>query len=261
MKVLAENMDYHTFRGLFSNLKKISTTAIIQDIPQIAKALNDFQPDLLILKEENINGIVKAYCDKNNVKIISFGTTYPENNKADISFDINLDILRANLDVATFKEDVDKTDISVFINDEKQKFATDLLSKNYNVKIYGNIKINNPRYLGMPTDIEKYEILNKSKVSVVFNMKDAFDSVLLNTYPIVEGPEGFEFATFNNMISLIEQIDNILTDDEIDNKVNHLKSKLQTSNSLTFTIDTLQSLGFNDKARELDILLKEQVSC
>jgi len=257
MRVLTENLNYNIFNDLLTNLKKVSTTAVINDIPQIAKALNDFKPQLLILKEENINSVVKAYCDKNNVKIICFGSTYPENKDADITFQTHLDIPRANLDVLTFKEDIDKDDVSVFVNDEKQRFATDFLSKNYNVKIYGNIKIDNPRYLGMPTELEKYEILNRSKVSIVFNLKDAFDSILLDTYPIVAGPEGFEFTTFNNIISLIEQIDDILINNNLKAKVNYLKSKLISANSLTFTIDTLQQLRFKEQVFELNNILED----
>ena len=163
MKVLSENLSYNIFHDLIKNLGKITNIAMINDTAQVAKALNEIGPDLVILSEQNMSGIVKAYCDKNNVKVICFSSQNEKNTNADLTFNVSDDVSRANLEVLNFKEDTEKKDISVFVNHEGQKFLVDFLCKNYNVKIYGKVYINSPRYLGIPTELEKYEILNRSK--------------------------------------------------------------------------------------------------
>ncbi len=74
MKVLCENnIDFNVFRNLIDNIKTVSNIATIGDINNIAKALNEFKPDLVLLKAENITSIVQAYCDKNNIKLKILG--------------------------------------------------------------------------------------------------------------------------------------------------------------------------------------------
>ena len=219
---------------------------------QVAKALNEVAPDLLILSEENISSTVKAYCSNNNVKLVCFSNKEEDDNYADLTFDINQDVSRANLEVLKFKEDTEKKDISVFINHESQRFLADFLCKNYDVKIYGNIYISSPRYLGIPTELEKYEILNRSKFSICFNQKDIFDSILLDTYPVVYSERSHaSLPTFNNAVSLVE----IMEDELDDSNVYRLKSTLKSDNSLTFTIDALQQLGFKEEVTKLNSIL------
>lgn len=258
MKVLAEsNLNYNIAHNLIPNLRKVGNVGVANDITNIAKALNDFQPNIVILKEENITNVVKVYCKKNNVKIISFGES--ENKDADITFLTSADIPRANLEVLEYKNHADKTDISVFVNHEGQKLFAEFLCKNYNVKVYGNIKINSPRYLGHISITEKYEILNKSKISIAFNGLDFYDSVLLDSYPIVFNTERSNmFSSFNNLISLSKCLDDVINNN-ITYDINSLKNNIKHDNSLIFTINILQQLGFKQQALKLNEILEEIV--
>jgi hypothetical protein len=223
MKVLLESVAApYTARIFVNNLKRVADVAEMKDMSQIPKALNEFKPDLLILKKENITGVVKA------------------------SFE---DIIVPIIDVVRFKDNSDKEDISVFATDPNQAFLVDFLSRNYNVKVYGQ-KINSPRYLGELSRVEKYEVINKSKLCVVFNPVDEYESVLLDTHAVAYGQE------FNTIVSLIECIDNVSTSKLADKKENY-----KTSNDITFSIDTLTKLGFNEEAKILEVILKETLAC
>lgn len=255
MRILCENIPNNTFTTLIDNLRAVGDIGVIKDSSNIATAMNEFKPHILILKEESIDGVVKAYSDKNKVKIISFGT----GQKGDINLDINIDIPMANVDVATFKEVTDKHDISVISNNDGEKFISEFLCRNYNINAYGHAKINSPRYLGMVNNIEKYEVLNRSKISVVFNLKDAFDSILLDTYPIVYGPKELGFKTFQNMVSLMEVMDSIDNETNLQDKIDVLKSEIKLKNSHTFTRDILSQLGFNEEATQMHNVLQEKI--
>lgn len=256
MRILCENIPSNTFTTLIDNLRSIGDVGVVKDSSNIATAMIEFKPHLLILKEENIDSVVRAYSDKNKVKIISFGT---DQDKGDINLRIDVDVPMADLDVATFKEEVDKKDISVFANNDGEKFISELLCKNYNVNAYGHAKINSPRYLGITNNVEKYEILNKSKLSIVFNLKDAFDSVLLDTYPIVYGPKELEFKTFQNMTSLMDIIESMDDETDLQGQIDILKSEIRSKNSITFTRDILSGLGFNEEATQMHNTLQEKI--
>lgn len=265
MKVLCENnIDFNIFRNLMDNLKKIANIATIGDMNNIAKALNEFQPDLLLLKTESITGVVQAYVNKNNVKVIGFGDMKNADVVADIVFPKSLDILKPNIDVVRFKEDVDKHDISVFIHNPEQAFMADFLAKNYNVKIYGRFKINSPRYLGAYNDIEKYEIINKSKFLIDFGSYDLYDAILLDTYPIIFTNYNVaeQYKCFDNIVSLMEcmeYIEDQTNSSEINDKLNKLQNEFYKENSFTFTIDTLYQLGLEEQAKKLEDTLEEAV--
>lgn len=256
MRILCENVPHSTFTSLIDKMKLIGDIAMIKDQNKIAVALNEFKPHILVLKEDSIDSVIKAYSDKNKVKIISFGSGQ---DKGDINLRLDVDIPMANLDVIKFKENVDKVNTSVFSNNDGEKFISEFLCKNYNVNVYGSVKVQSPRYLGFPTNVEKYEILNKSKFSIVFNLKDAFDSVLLDTYPIVYGPKELGFRTFQDMVSLMEVMDSVEEDGTLQHQINMLKSEVKTKNSTTFVRDILYQLGFHKEGEQINNTLKEQI--
>ena len=84
MKVLTQS-DIPSSLPAYINacLGKVGQVGVIKDVNQLPKALNEYKPELLILESKYIDGIVKAYKDKNNVKVISFG----KNAHADIVID------------------------------------------------------------------------------------------------------------------------------------------------------------------------------
>ena len=98
-----------------------------------------------------------------------------------------------------------------------------------------------------------------AKFSIVFNLKDAFDSVLLDTYPIVYGPKELGFRTFQDMVSLMEVMDSVEQDGTLQHQINMLKSEVKTKNSTTFVRDILYQLGFHKEGEQINNTLKEQI--
>jgi len=268
MKILCENgINYLTFKNIINNLRKVYEIKVIGDINNIAKALNDVQPELLLLKTESITGIVQAYSQKNNVKIIGFGDTNNSDVVADIVINKSTDILRPDIDTVSFKEyNTEKSGISVFVDNEESKFMADFLAINYDVNIFGKVKINSPKYLGIPTDIEKYEILNQSKYLIDLGSYDLYDAILLDTYPIVYTNHNLskEYTTFHNLITLTNCMDFINvgenTDMVVKDNLNTLKSEFKKENSTTFTIELFNNLGFEKEAEILNIMLQENIN-
>lgn len=261
MKVLTQNNILSpVIHNFIRVVGRIGNIAIIQDMNHIAKALNDFQPDLLILEEEQITNVVKAYRDNHQVKIICLGTESTDKNKADFIVDKNINTPKPNIEVSEFIEDMPKLDVSIFCNSEEHAFLTQFICNNYNVKAYGPIKINSPRYLGEVSDVEFFEILNKSKASVVFNIIDAQNSVLLNTYPISYCKDPLITQTFTNLTSLIECMDNLFNQgitDGMSTELNKVKDHYRSDNNFTYVSKVIEQLGFHDQASRLNQICKE----
>ena len=89
MRILCENVPHSTFTSLIDKMKLIGDIAMIKDQNKIAVALNEFKPHILVLKEDSIDSVIKAYSDKNKVKIISFGSGQ---DKGDINLRLDVDI-------------------------------------------------------------------------------------------------------------------------------------------------------------------------
>ena len=266
MKVLYQDNLGNTSQYFKKYLAYTGEAALLQNTSEIAKALNQFKPNLLILKSEIIDNTVKAYCKKNEAKIISYGKP---NNNADINIVINEYLGAANsypdapkpqLDILKFKDNCKKTDISVFIGRDKEIFLANFLDKNYNVKIYGNVKIQSPRYLGMITDQDKYEILNKSKIIIDLGAYHFHDAILLDTYPLIYTSMDVPhyFNKFDNLVSLTSQME-FLTDKEnrsmLDSNMIHLKNQCYKYNDLSFVISVLKSLNFKEESTILENIL------
>ena len=253
MKILTQsNIPSNLPAHINPYLGKVGHVGVVKDVNQLPKALNEYNPELLILESKYIDGIVKAYKDKNNVKVISFG----ENTHADIVIDKSTQL--AHLEALNFKNDTAKTDVSVFCNRPEHVFITQFLCNNYNVKAYGPVKIRSPRYLGHISDIDKYEILSKSKISVTFDLLDACSSILLDTVPITHASvNSFDFKTFTNLVSLMETLEHVQKSDSLSDYVGDVKSKIKSNNAFSFTINMLQQLGFTKQAEKLNIDLEE----
>ena len=263
MKMLTQaDMPYPTSRDINVAASRIGPLAAIKDMTQLAKAINEYQPDVLVLEEKYIDGMVQAYREQNKAKIISFGTQ-ADNPKADITIDITKDIPKPNLDALGFKEDVEKTDISVFCDDEKVAFLATFLCSNYKVKAYGPIKLNSPRYLGNVSPVDKYEILNRSKVAITFNAVDAQDSILLGAYPLSYSREDLFTRSFNNLVTLTQCMDDVCHEDTFNGmkeNIKNVKDVFKSDNTITSVIEIFKKLGFNEQVSELNAVLEEMLS-
>ena len=267
MKVLFQDRIGNTIEYFKRYLPYIAQIAQVQDANEIPKALNEFKPDLMILQSNLIDNVVKAYCDQNKAKVIAYGK--PSEN-ADINIVINEYLTHANaypdaprpqLHTLTFlDESKEKKDISVFVGRENEALFANFLAKNYNVKIYGNVKIASPKYLGMISEEEKYEIINKSKIVIDLGAYHFHDATLLGAYSIIYTDMDLPhyFTTFDNLVSLSSQIEfatNIENRSILDSNMIHLKNQCYHNNDLSFVITTLNSIGFKDEAEKLIAIL------
>jgi hypothetical protein len=270
MKVIIEENLGITIEYFLRYLPFISKIAKLQDSSQINKALNDFEPDLLILNTTTINSVIKAYADKHKCKIISYG----QNDIANLCIvqdttiandNIFYDKKRPTLETISFKENVNKTDISIFLNDPHELSLAEFLCLNYNVKVYGNVPMRNPRYLGMVSLMDKYEIINKSKIIVDLGTYDFYNAILLDTYPIIYTNEQNDnmYTSFNNLTSLMSSLDYVLDEvnqSTIQDKLIGLKKQCYVNNDLVFVIDCLKKLKYNNEVEKLNKIL-EDITC
>jgi len=235
---------------------------------EIIKALNETKPDVLFITKDNWSNAVQAYRNINKCKVVMFADEIVNNVDFTITNNIDLlstpnthmDLVLADLSVMNYLDrDVEKTDVSLFINDNTDipSYIVDFLCQNYNVKIYGNKKINSPRYLGIPNSIEKMEILNKSKVIIDLGTYDYMDAILLGCYPVVYTntsiPE--EFTSFDDLISISEAMDYVQEEsnqEDIKNKLSSLYGHfLQTNNYLSALINIFNNLGYAEQTKKL----------
>lgn len=284
MRILTQaDLPYPTSKNINSAAAMIGSFAAIRDMNQLAKALNQYKPNILVLEEKYVDGVVQAYRNQNNAKVICFqpyaqfintdevakkhnvssSRRFSHHTKADIAIHIDADIPKPNLDTLNFKEEVEKTDISVFCDDEKDVFFTKFLCDNYRVKAYGAVKIDSPRYLGQISQIEKYEILNKSKASVTFSALDAQDSVLLGSCPVSYSKDDLFSRSFNNIITLTDCLDNVNDENafkSMQEDMAKIMNAYKEDNNVSSAIEIFKQLGFNKQATQLDEIMKEMLS-
>ena len=260
MRTLCQsNLPYQSASAFYKNLSVVSEVAIMNDMSQLEKAMLEFKPDLMLLDCEHITPSVKAFCSKNKTKLIGFGN---DNNGVDILItkeisvlhngdNILLDVKFPTLELLTYRDrSIDKKDISVFVNDSSYTFIVDFLCKNYNIKVYGGLKINSPQYLGIPSEIDKYEIYNKSKYVIDFSSQSQADTVLLDAYPIIQSDVILDdrVLSFNTLIDLVSIMDTISEEgsyDSLSTKLESLKQDMINNSDVDFTDNFLSRLGFN----------------
>ena len=270
MKVIIEENLGITVEYFIRYLPFVSQIAQLQDVSKINKALNDFKPDLLILDGKNINPIIKAYKDKYNAKIISYG----QNDIADLCIVKNMTIANSNivydtkkptLETISFRENVKKTDISIFLNSPDEISLAQFLCLNYNVKVYGNVNIKNPKYLGMVSLMDKYEIINKSKIVIDLGTYDFYNAILLDTYPLIYTNDKNDnlYTSFHDLTSLMISLEYVLdksNKSKLKENLEVLKKQCYKNNDLAFVIDCLQKLKYNDEVIQLNQIL-EDMTC
>lgn len=272
MKSLCQpNIPYQSALAFYKNLNFISEVGIINEITNLEKAMLGFKPNLMLLECQYITPEVKAFCAKNNTKLIAFGENEnfvdmlitKNNSLIETSEKIFLDVKFPSLEMLGYRDrSIQKTDISVFADVDMHKFIVEFLCKNYNVKVYGKLKINSPRYLGIPTEVEKYEIYNKSKFVIDLTGSSQVDTVLLDTHPIIASDIDFDdrILSFNDLVSLISIMD--VTNDppkELDVKLQSLKNDMIQNSDIDFVDKFLSQLGFN--TNNLKVQKGEYLSC
>ena len=269
MKVILEENLGITVEYFLRYLPFVSKIARLQDVSQINKALNEFNPDLLILNSKNINSAIKAYKDKHNVKIISYG----QSDTADLCIVKDMSIVGDNvfydkkkpiLETKSFKENVEKTDVSVFIDNINESSLAHFLCMNYNVKLYGHANIKHPRYLGIPSLMDKYEIINKSKLVIDLGTYDFYNAILLDAYPLIyTGDKSNSYTSFDDMCSLMNSLEyalDISNEQELQQNLLKLQQQCYTNNDLTFVIDCLSKLNYSEQIEKLNNIL-EDITC
>ena len=83
MRILTQaDLPYPTSKNINSAAAMIGSFAAIRDMSQLPKALNQYKPDILVLEEKYVDGVVQAYRNQNNAKVICF-QSYPQFIKSD----------------------------------------------------------------------------------------------------------------------------------------------------------------------------------
>jgi hypothetical protein len=270
-KVLVnDKIDSRVLKKTFPYMQQLFEIVVLNkdDETDLLKALNQTKPSILFIKEENWSNAIKAYKNMNNCKVVMFADKILDNVDYTVTNNISLagtpnvhlDLVLADLQVINFLDKtIEKTDVSIFINEDTdiETYMIDFLCKNYNVKIYGNKKINSPKYLGIPSDMEKIEILNQSKVVIDFGTYDYMNAILLGCYPMVytntEVP--LDFTPFSNLVSLDEAMSYITDDSNAEDIKNKLASLyghfLQRDNYLSGLTDIFNTLGYTKETQTL----------
>lgn len=272
MRTLCQsNIPYQSAAAFYKNLSVVSEVGIVNEISNLEKAMLDFKPDLILLECQNITPEVKAFCAKNNTKLIGFGNDETSVNLLitkdpallERSEKVFLDVRFPCLEVLSYRDkSVEKTDISVFSDTPENKFVVDFLCKNYNVKVYGKLKVNSPKYLGIPTEVEKYEIYNKSKFVLDFSGNTQVDTVLLDAYPIIASDIDLDdrLLSFDSLVGLISIMDMAADPPEdLDSKLQSLKDEMVQSSDVDFVDKFLSQIGFN--TNDLKVEKGEYLSC
>lgn len=270
MKILCENIPQsHFFRYIVNGLSHMGYPInVVQNMDNLVKALLEIKPDIILLRSESITSEVVAFADKNNAKIIAFGgqpkkcdllvTTESIEEVDNVLFD---KILANPIDVMNAEEKEHlKTKISIFTGPSTDEFLVTTLAMNYPVRIYGNKKINHPKYLGQVTQEQRNNILKSSEYIIDFGTYDFQDAILLDAYPIIytknETPDPID--SFSSLDTMIEQLENILDKDNTD-KLSKLKEAVKHNNSLSLVQYVLDKLNFKNEAKQVEQVVEELI--
>ncbi|MHA2010290.1 MAG: hypothetical protein ACXADW_17530 [Candidatus Hodarchaeales archaeon] len=277
MKVLCENnMNYGAATNLINCLNRVAHVAVLGDATNMAKALNEFKPDLLLIKSQNVDAVVNMYCKQNNAKVVAFGDS-DVNPYADMVFTNNvnlakdqdkvfIDVPLSDLNVLNRRDtSVEKLDTSIFVSSNiNNTCLVDFLCRNYNVKVYGDVKIKSPKYLGKVTVDEKIEILNQSKFVIDFGTYDYINGLLLEAYPILytENETSSQYVKFDNMISLIDTLEYVYNNEDIvQQNLLSLKNEFMLNSNYDLTIGLLNKLNFDKEAQTLTNIKEDIIQC
>ena len=277
MKVLCENnMNYGAATNLINCLNRVAHVAVLGDATNMAKALNEFKPDLLLIKSQNVDAVVNMYCKQNNAKVVAFGNS-DVNPYADMVFTNNvnlakdqdkvfIDVPLSDLNVLNRRDtSVEKLDTSIFVSSNiNNTCLVDFLCRNYNVKVYGDVKIKSPKYLGKVTVDEKIEILNQSKFVIDFGTYDYINGLLLEAYPILytENETSSQYVKFDNMISLIDTLEYVYNNEDIvQQNLLSLKNEFMLNSNYDLTIGLLNKLNFDKEAQTLTNIKEDIIQC
>ena len=277
MKVLCENnMNYGAATNLINCLNRVAHVAVLGDATNMAKALNEFKPDLLLIKSQNVDAVVNMYCKQNNAKVVAFGDS-DVNPYADMVFTNNINLAKdqdkvfidvplSDLNVLNRRDtSVEKLDTSIFVSSNiNNTCLVDFLCRNYNVKVYGDVKIKSPKYLGKVTVDEKIEILNQSKFVIDFGTYDYINGLLLEAYPILytENETSSQYVKFDNMISLIDTLEYVYNNEDIvQQNLLSLKNEFMLNSNYDLTIGLLNKLNFDKEAQTLTNIKEDIIQC
>lgn len=276
MKVLCENINDYLFYSYIVNTISIlpgTSMAVLHDKNQLMQALNELNPKLILLNHSSVTPEVKAYKYKNKAKLIVFGDHIDPEYDLIISRNmynannILTDKVLANFNIIknTYYDSRLSSLISIMTGSNTKENLIEIVAKNYNVKIFGNKRINSPRFLGKINPEQRNIILKSSKYILDFGTYDYFDSVLLGGLPIIytnsDTPD--YVYKFWDMVSLIQVIDYLLdpvNELEIENKRKEFYNNVIENTSLDLTCKILKQLDFTKQSDELLKIKKETLS-
>lgn len=274
MKVLCENVNDYLFFSYIVNTISILpevSIAMLHDKNQLMQALNHVNPKLILLNHSSVTAEVKAYKYKYKAKLIVFGDHIdPEydfiitKNMFNQKDNIVTDKVLANFNIIknTYYDEKLSSLLTIMTGPNTKENLIDIVAKNYNVKIFGNKRINSPRFLGKINPEQRNTILKSSKYLLDFGTYDYLDSSLLGGLPIIytnsETPD--YVYKFWDMVSLIQVLDYLLdpiNELEIENKRKEFYNNVIENTSLDLTCKILKELDFVKQSNDLLNIKKE----
>ena len=277
MKILSENINGSPYYSYIVNTATLlgSQIAILQDNNVFVKALNEFKPDIVIVTDNLLLPELQSYKDKNKAKVILFSNT-DHQKKYDILITQNRNLTgdkilynrvlpNFNIINSSYVDNKLKSKASIMIGQETNEFLVSLLTQNYNIKVFGNKKINSPRYLGKINPEQRNNILKSSEYVVDFGTYDYLDALLLGAYPIVytQGDVPNGMLRFWDMASLVQVMDYIMDEnnrDTIESNRLMLYQDIINNTSLDMVKNLFSKMRMKKVAKQLEEIKKETLS-
>jgi hypothetical protein len=269
MRVLCDDTTQDQFILKIIDCLRYTTKTInaMSDMTKTTSVLIQLSPNLIIFKQENITPEVKAYCDKNKVKIISVGDNNDKHGDFFISSNASLThnglghiqkYQIPNLLMRNHKpKDHLRSKISLISSNQTNDFYMQFLDKNYKMRFYGLKRIASPQYLGQIDDLQRGSILASSDINIDINSYTYIDAILLNCYPIIytdmELPDTMsKFSSILELVNTIEYVEN--NPNDIKDKLHSMQKELFEKSNVVLTNNILNTLGFEKEAKALEEL-------
>tara|TARA_R110000824_G_scaffold86939_2_gene214716 strand:- start:1678 stop:2475 length:798 start_codon:yes stop_codon:yes gene_type:complete len=261
MKVLIQEQTGRTGVGIASSLSLVPEFSVIMWNPNAKPIMDMFdesKPDIVmvgsdILKEEAFKiglsrypNVVSICLGEVSEPLVSPNLTINKNNNdkfPTIIFDGG--VMLGKIGRPSVKEDL-MSEVLCFTDyiegNEEQVGILEFLCSTYNVKIFGNVHVNVPNYLGIASDQVKADALMSTKVYVCLDGSSFYDAAWLEKPTI---------KTFTNIFELNKQIKEAL---EVgDSYVNRAAVKNKTYFDLCSEV-----LGFLGLTSESEYLIERK---
>lgn len=274
-------MNSSYFLGAMSYLEhKIAVYDSNQESSNLIQMLHGIKPDILVLNEASVNLDleVTAYIDKKKPKVILYGSKPEEAYGYDVFFldpNSKTDVVGENIFVEKKLPHINAlingrynkalaSNIVTFVSENVNETLLNTLLKNYDVKVFGNKKIEHPKYLGNINPKQRADILSSTEIFVDLGTGDFFDAILCGCKTcVLSNEQSEEVKTFQDIISMTSCVNDLLNckfNPDLEHAQKSLRIETLNKNSFTMSAHVLKQLGLDEEAEKLVLSLKEIVN-